>query len=106
MQRRLPFFSDAVADGAFELRAQREHGSEDFADGSQIVVGDPATEAQQLLIEHRRRIQHAENGLSLDRRLAIMYVDDDARHALLPKRYQHTPADDWRGVRRNTVSKD
>src|SRR5229473_8656290 len=100
MQRHLSFFSNAIADGALELSAQREHGSEDIADGGEIIIGDPATEAQQLLIEHWRKIQHAEEGLGLNRRLAIMYLDDNARHALLTKRHQHTPANDWRGVGR------
>ena len=73
---------------------------------SEIVVGDPAAEAQQLLIEHRRGVEHAEDILGGDRRLAVVQFDDDARHALLAKRHQHAPAHDRRGIRRDTVGED
>ena len=37
MQRQLAFFGDAVSDGAFELRIERQHGAEDLAERGKIV---------------------------------------------------------------------
>ena len=98
-----PCFGDAVSDDAFELGAQRQHGAEDFADRSQVVVGDPAAEAQQVIVEDWRGVEHAENIFCGDRRLAVVQFDDDARHALLAERDQDASADNGRGIRRDTV---
>ena len=49
---------------ALEFGAQRKHGAEDFADRGEIVVGDPAAEAQQLIVENRRGIEHADEYFS------------------------------------------
>ncbi len=106
MQRQLAFFGDAVSDGAFELRVQRQHGAENFADRREVVVGDPAAETQQLLIEHRRDIEHAEDGFRFDRWLAVVQFDHDAGHALLAEGHEHASADDGSGLGGHTVGED
>src|SRR5580692_3956239 len=103
MQRHLPAFRDAIVDGALELCAQRQHGAEDFSNRREVVVRDPASELQELFVEHRRGVEYAEKILDLEGWLAIMQLNDDASHALLTKRNHHPPADCRRGVRRNTV---
>ena len=74
--------------------------------GRKIVVGDPAAEVQQLLVEHRGGIEHAEDVFRGDGGFAVVQFDDDARHALLAERHEHASADDWRGVRGDTVGED
>jgi hypothetical protein len=103
MQRHLPLAGDAIADEAFEFRAQRQHGAEDFSEGSEVVIRDPAAEVQELRIEHRHGVEHADEILDLDGRLAVVQLNHDARHALLTKWDQHAPADNRRGIRRNAV---
>ena len=56
-------FGEAIADRAFEFGIQRQHGAEDFAERGEIVVGDPAAEMQQLLVEDRRWVEDGENVL-------------------------------------------
>ena len=78
MQRQLAIFEDAVSDAALELGKQRQHRAEDFAEGSEIVVGDPPAEAQQLLVEYGGGIDHAEDGFGFERGFAVVHFDDDA----------------------------
>ena len=106
MQRQLAFFGDAVSDGAFELGIERQHGAEYFAERGEIVVRDPAAEAQQLIVEHRRGVEHAEDGFSRDRGLAIVQFNDDAGHALLAKGHEHASADHGSGIGGDTVGEN
>jgi hypothetical protein len=97
MQRLVPVGGNAVCDGAFKLRSQRKHGPENFAERGEIVAGDPAGQAQQLVIEYRRDIEDGKDELGFDCRFAIVKFDNYARHALLAEGYQHTSPDYWRG---------
>ena len=106
MQRHLTFFGEAVADGAFELGVQWEHGAEHIPERGEIVVGDPAAEMQQLIVENWNGIQDGQNIFRDDRRFAVVCFDDDARHALLAKWDQHAAADNGRGVGGDTVGED
>src|SRR5579862_1896805 len=83
MQGHLTVFGDSISDGAFELGGERKHGAKDFTDWRQIVVRDPAAETKQGLVEDGSCIEHADDFFRCDRRLAIMQLNDDARHALL-----------------------
>ncbi len=102
----MPFLRDAVANCFFEFRAQRQHGPEHFADRSEVVVGNPLAQAYQLGIEHRRRIEHADDILGLNFRLLIMQRCDDSRHALLPERHKHASADHRLHPLGNSVGED
>ena len=102
----MPLVHDAVADGSFEFRAQRQHGAENFTNGSEIVVGNPLAQADQLLIEHRRGIKHADDLLGFNFRLVIMQRGDDPRHALLPEGHEHASADDRLHPLGNSVRED
>ena len=99
MQCHLTFFGEAIADGAFEFRVQREHGPEDFAERGEIVVGDPAAELQQLLIEDGRGIEDGKNIFRGNGRLAVVQFHDDAGYALLAEWDEDAPADHWRRIR-------
>ena len=83
---------DAIADRALELRAQRQHGAKHFAQRSQIVVRNPRAQLHELLIQHWRGVQHAEDIFRLNFGRAIMQHSDDARHALLAKGHEHAAA--------------
>ena len=61
MQSHLPLFGDAVSNRAPEFRAQGQHRAEHFPERRQIIVGDPLAEAHELLVEHGRRIEHADH---------------------------------------------
>ncbi|HMA19258.1 MAG TPA: hypothetical protein VKO87_00575, partial [Gemmatimonadaceae bacterium] len=61
MQGRVALFRDAVSDYALELRRKREHGAEYLANGSEIIIGDPTAEAEELLVEDRGGIDDAED---------------------------------------------
>ena len=106
MQSHLAVFGETIADGAFELGVQREHGAEYFAERGEIVVGNPATEMQQLVIEHGGCVEDGQNSLGGDGRFAVVQFDDDAHHALLAKWDEHASADDRRGVRGDAVGED
>lgn len=93
MQCYLALLGDAVSNDALELRGEGEHGAEDFADGREIVVGDPAAKSQQLIIEDWRWIDDAEDILRRDGRLAVVKIDYDAHHALLAEGDENAPAD-------------
>ena len=71
---------------------KRQHGAENFADRSEIVVGDPTAQLQQLLIENGRGVERGEDVFCRDGRFAIVKFYDDARHALLAKWDQHAAA--------------
>ena len=88
----MAFFGDAIRDGAFKFRAQRQHGAEHFAERCQVIIRDPFGQAHELLMEDGSGIEDVEDAFGFYRRLAIMYLDDHARHPLLPERYQHSPA--------------
>ena len=106
MQRQLAFLRYAVGDAAFELRIQRQHGAEDFAERREIVVGNPAAEAQQLFVENRSGVEYAENGFCFDGRGSVVQFDHDASHTLLTKRHEHAATDHRSGFGGDTVRKD
>ena len=106
MQRQPAFLSDAVSNGAFELRVQRQHGAENFADRGEIIIGNPTAKTQQLIVEHRRNVEDAENSFCLDRRFAIVEFNHDSRHALLAESYEHAAADHRSGFCTDTVGKN
>ena len=106
VQRHLTMLGQAIADRTLELGVQREHGAKHFADRGEVVIGDPAAELEQLLVEHGRWVENGEDAFCGDGGLAVVQIDDDARHALLAKRDQHAAADDGRGVRGDTVGED
>ena len=106
MQRHLALFGEAIADGAFELGVERKHGAENFSDRSEIVIGNPAAEFEQLQVEHGHSVEHGKNILCGDGRLPVVQFDDDAGQALLAEWDQHAAADDGRGIRANTVGED
>src|ERR1700758_1836637 len=103
MKREGALLGDAVRDGALKLGAEREHGAENFAQRSEIIIGDPLAETHELLVEHGRGIKHADDVLGLYGRFAVMQVDDDAAHALLPERHQYTASDGGLHTVRNAV---
>jgi hypothetical protein len=103
MQRQLAFLGHAVRDGAFELRIQRQHGAEDFAERSEIVVGNPAAETQQLFVEHRSYVERTLDSFCGDRWFAVVQFNHNAGHTLLAKGHEHAATDDWHGFGGDTV---
>src|SRR5580765_2572400 len=103
MERHLAVFGDAIPADALELGGERKHGAKDFTNGSKVVVGDPAAKAQEYFIEDRRRIDDAQNILGGNFRLVIVHADDDAHHALLAERDQHTSSDNGSHIGRDMV---
>ena len=103
MQSPLTRLADAVPDGTFELGHEGQHAAKDFTERGEIVGGDPASEAEKLVVQNRRGVEHAENVLDRDRRLAIVQFNDHAGHALLAERDQDPPAHDRHRPKRDTV---
>ncbi len=108
MQRHVALIRDAISDCPFELCREWQHGAEDFANRSEVIIGNPLAKFQQLLVEDRREIEGFDNFFYLDRwglslRLAIMQLDNDAPHPLLSERHQHAPADHRLHACRNGV---
>jgi len=91
VQRHLSLVRDAIADGPFEFRSQRQHGAKHFAKRREIVVRDPLSKLDKLFIEYGTSIEHAEDIFDLHLWRTIMQRGDHSRHALLAKRYQHAP---------------
>jgi hypothetical protein len=103
MQRHVSPFGDSISDDAFELSGERKHRAQDFADGVKIVVGNPATEAQQAIVKDGSGVDHVENILGGDLWFAIVEVDDDAHHPLLAKGDKDPSSDYRRCAVRDTI---
>jgi hypothetical protein len=103
MQRHVSPFGDSISDDAFELSGERKHRAQDFADGGKIVVGNPATEAQQAIVKDGSGVDHVENILGGDLWFAIVEVDDDAHHPLLAKGDKDASSDYRRCAVRDTI---
>ena len=58
-----------------------------------------------MLVENRREVERFQNLLGFYLRQAVMQLDHNARHALLPKGHQHASAHYRLHTRRNGVSK-
>src|SRR5215470_14393682 len=95
VQRHVALVGNAVTNGTLELRAQGKHGAEYFSKRREIVVGNPLAEPHELHVEHRPRIEDADDVLGLDTGLAVVQIDDDAAHALLTEGHEHTSAYGW-----------
>jgi hypothetical protein len=89
MQRHVALFGDAVTNRPFEFRSQRQHGADNFADGSKIIVGNPLAQPDQRLVKHGRGIEHADYVFGLNFGLVIVQSGDDSRHALLAEGHEH-----------------
>ena len=48
MQRSNSFVGDVIADDAPELCGKRQHGAENLADGSDVVLRDPAAQLHEF----------------------------------------------------------
>src|SRR5581483_12317891 len=94
MQRHAAWFSDAISDDTLEFGRERKHGAKDFSDRREVVVGDPAAEAEKMIVENRGGIDDGEEVLGLHFRLAIVQLDEDAHQALLAERDEDASADD------------
>src|SRR6266436_9753748 len=99
MERFMSSLSDAIYLGFLDLRRQRQHRANNFADGSEIVLGDPLPEFQKRRIENRVSIQDLKHSLRLHGGRAIMDRRHYAREPLLSEWNQHPSANDG-----NTVS--
>ena len=97
---------DAVSDRPLKFRAQWKHAAKDFPERRQVVAGDPLAKADQLRIEHRRRIKHADKSFGTNGWLAVMQSGDNAGQALLAKRHEHTPAYDRLQLDGNSIGED
>src|SRR5580704_5206184 len=106
MQRRVACFGDAISDGALELGVEWKHCAKDFAEGGEVIAGDPAAQAQQVSVKHRGRVKDTENVFSRDCGSAIVQLHDDACHALLAKRHQYASSDYGREPRWDTVGEN
>ena len=106
MQRELAFRCDAVSDGTLELRIQRQHGAEDFAERGKIVVGDPTAETQELVIEYRNSVEYALNSFGCDRGLTVVQFEDNAGQALLAEGHEHAAADQGSDLGADAIGKD
>ncbi len=93
MERHVSLLGDPVQDRAFELSAQRQHAAEDFAQGGEVVIGDPLAQGHELLVEHGRGVEYANHVFGENRGFAIVQADDDAGHASLAEGHEHAPAD-------------
>ena len=60
------------------------------------VKGAMHVEPQQVRVEDGQRVEHGKNILGGNGGFAVMDINYDAAHALLAKRNQNTPADNWR----------
>jgi hypothetical protein len=105
MKRHVPLLGDSVCDHAFELGSERKHGAENFADWSQVVVGDPAAEAQEEIVEDGSRVDNAENILGGDLWFAVVEIDHDAHHPLLAKGDEDTSSNYRDRSGRDTIGK-
>ena len=85
-------------------------GSAGVADGLDWDIGvgpltghDALHLDRDVLREDRREIERFDDVLGLGLRRTVMQLNHDARHALLPERHQHAPADDRLHARRDGV---
>ena len=60
-QRHPTLISNAVRDGALEFRRKRQHGSKRLADGREVVIGNPLSKFQQLLVKDGRKVERFNN---------------------------------------------
>ena len=93
MQRFESGVGDAIHTRAFYFGAKRKHGAEHFADGSNVVLRNPASELQQGCVEHWRRIENLGDVFRCDLRLAIMQFNNDSGKPLFAKWNEHASAD-------------
>lgn len=106
MKREVAFIGDAISDEALEFGAKGKHRAEDFAEGRQIVVGDPAAEAEEESVQNRGWIEDVDYIFRGDIRFAVVEFDDDARQALLAEGDEDASADDWHEGLGDTVGED
>jgi|ERR1051325_8512301 len=70
--------SEAIAAGAAELGAERQHGAEHFSKRRNVIVGNPAAEIEELIVENRRGVQNCRYVLGCDLRLSVVQRNDNA----------------------------
>jgi len=70
---------EGIGLSAANIGSERQHGAEDFAQGRAVVVGDPAAEAQELVIDDRFRIDEAQDLAGVGLRTPVMAFEDDSR---------------------------
>jgi len=106
MQCHVAMFGDAVSHNAFEFRAERQHRTEDFTDGCEIVIRDPSAETKQCLIEDRHGIKDVDESFCRNGRLAVVELGHNPAHSLLAKRDEHSASGNRSEPGGHTVGKD
>ncbi len=89
---------DAKELGFLDLRRKRQHSANNFADGSEIILGNPLPQLQKRGVEHWLRIEHLEYCFRLHGGRAVVDSRHYAREPLLSERHQHSSANDGNAV--------
>src|SRR5215469_543110 len=89
----MSLLTNSISDDPLELGAQRKHRAKNFTDRREIVVRDPPAQPKQVIAENRSWINYSENISGDDFWLAIVEIDDDTHHALLPERNEDSSSD-------------
>ena len=89
---------DVVANDAPELRRQRQHGAKHFADGGNVILGDPAAQLHEFRSKSGSRIEHLAEAPRLEFRFAVVQFGDDAAQPLLAEGHNNAAADAGLGV--------
>src|SRR5947209_20223320 len=103
MEGHLTFLGNSISDRSLELGCQRQHCTEDLADRSEIIIGDPAAQTQEFIIQRWRGIERRQDIFGGYCRLAIVEVYDNARHTLLSEWNKDASADHRDNAVRNAV---
>ncbi len=88
---------DAVEHLLADLAHEREHGAENFSDGSDVVLGDPLGEVKELRREDRFFVKDVEDGTRFDGWRVIVQAEDDASHFLVAEGDEDAGSDGWGG---------
>jgi hypothetical protein len=83
VQRGESLIGDAVDAREADFGCERKHGAKDFAERSDVVRGDPASEFEESRVENGGWVEDLDDGLNVDGLVAVVEFDDDASESLL-----------------------
>ncbi len=84
---------NVVADDPPELSGQGQHGAENFADGRDVVLRDPAAQLHEFGCQRGGGVEYLAQAAGLEFGLAIVQLGDDAAQPLLAEGHDDAAAD-------------
>ncbi len=87
---------DSIYAREADFGAERQHGSQDFAERRDVVGGNPFAEFEQCRVENRGSVERLNDGLDLDGLFAVVKFSDDASESLFAKGNEYASPNDGR----------